>query len=771
MPAYFRRPFSFKIILMKFALTLIASFLVGLAVQSQTASDLIPCGNTSADFDLKEIQRARQYMDQYRASEETYYIPLQFHTLADDNGNGRYYRQEVLQMLCDANEDFAPYNMQFYLFNDFINEVDNTDWYDHDEFSGGYEMMFANNVAGAVNVYVVADPAGACGYFSPFADGVAVAKTCAEPGSTTLSHELGHFFSLPHTFNGWEGGNTPAPSQQERVDGLNCGFVADGFCDTPPDYVSSRWNCPYTLLTDPEGVEFRPDGTFFMSYSNDGCQNRFSDEQVAAMKYNIDFNRAELLDDDESLALNDDPVNASDLAYPAHFGTVGTSTTLHWTESPNATAYSLFIQSYDIDFRLDTIVYTNQMELENLVDGASYFWKVKAYHHGNYCAPATLQRRFYVEGQTLVDVSEVVINPPSCYGSDDGSITIVLDTEWENYTITWPDGSTGFTLEGLTDDNNVEAIVTNDDTGESVELNFNIQEPFEIQAFVDVRVNNVSLSVDGGTAPFDFEWSSGTSEASFTEDLEPGPNSAVVIDSNGCTDTVEFIYAVPDLTVNNVTCQGAQDGAIFVQGLLGGEAPFTYEWGDGTAEFFLVNLAAGDYELTITDANGLVVTNSYTIEEADSPLQLGFVYTASGAVQLIPVGGAPPYEFLWLHDGSSELVRDDLSAGTYAVRLIDSFGCETTTNIAFSPVSTADLSASTLRFFQRDQQAILELGDGDWRDGRVQLFDISGRQLLAQQLAAGQNRWMADLSAFTAGMYILRVQTPTGSVETIKFVK
>lgn len=119
----------------------------------------------------------------------------------------------------------------------------------------GEDMMDENNVDDLLNVYFVSDPAGNCGYFSPSDNGVAVAKSCAMPGGTTIAHEFGHFFSLPHTFYGWEYG-IPDDEDQEWVNGANCNSAADGFCDTPPDYLDYRWNCPGPLQTDPNGDTF-----------------------------------------------------------------------------------------------------------------------------------------------------------------------------------------------------------------------------------------------------------------------------------------------------------------------------------------------------------------------------------------------------------------------------------------------------------------------------------------------------------------------------------
>ena len=150
-------------------------------------------------------------------------------------------------------------------------------------------MMYNNNVPNTVNVYFVADPAGNCGYFTPYRDGVAIAKSCAGNNSTTLAHELGHFFSLPHTFSGWENNTTPAnPEKVTRGVGANCNAAGDGFCDTDADFLSERWSCPYLgVKLDQTGTPYHLDSSIYMSYSSDNCQSRFSAQQINKMQNNL----------------------------------------------------------------------------------------------------------------------------------------------------------------------------------------------------------------------------------------------------------------------------------------------------------------------------------------------------------------------------------------------------------------------------------------------------------------------------------------------------
>jgi len=105
-------------------------------------------------------------------------------------------------------------------------------------------------------------------------------KDCASNGST-LTHELGHSFSLLHTHSSSNG--------EELVNGSNCSSAGDLLCDTPADpklsssTVSS--NCEYigTELDNQQNA-YSPDPKNFMSYSRKECRTLFSPQQLAQMQ-------------------------------------------------------------------------------------------------------------------------------------------------------------------------------------------------------------------------------------------------------------------------------------------------------------------------------------------------------------------------------------------------------------------------------------------------------------------------------------------------------
>lgn len=331
------------------------------------------------------------------------YVPMQLFIVGDDDGSGYANPIEIFDALELLNEDYVDMNIHFFLRGDI--EFINSSIYNNHSFAQGRQMMAENNVNDVINVYVVESPAGACGYYSPSVDAIALGKNCIGLGDRTWSHEMGHFLSLPHTFFGWECVEEissipdPAPTSLgfpdfpscsnrvvELVDGSNCDTAADGFCDTAPDYLMERWNCNGSgiypdSLTDPNGERFAVTGANIMSYANDGCVESFSEDQKGAMLTDLD-SRLGLVDNSNP---ETEQANADDLVQISPENNeelpVSDFVELVWSSVENADYYIVQVHSSaNLNGAVLITEVTSDTTLiieDELVARRRYYWRVR----------------------------------------------------------------------------------------------------------------------------------------------------------------------------------------------------------------------------------------------------------------------------------------------------------------------------------------------------------------------------------------------------------
>ena len=403
-------------------LLLLFCFLINDIIVAQQV--LSPCGTHQGRSQwLKNYQRNPE---SYPRSEATLYVPLTLHIVGTDKGKGYILGADLLGSLCTLNEDFSDADIQFFI-HDELNFIDNSDYMFHQTILEGADMMFTNNIENTINNYVVSQAAGNCGYNLPYA-GVCLAINCTQPTDHTWAHEIGHNLSLPHPFLGWEGGvshdgsvphsfNNPAPERVtydytlfqdtlildtviidtawvEKVDGSNCTFAADGFCDTKPDYIASRWACdPNTGLSpngmkDPDGVQFQSDASLIMSYANDDCSYRFTEEQMGAMRANLMDEKPNLLFNQDEPILIDNPDITVISPLPGEVQPYD-QILLEWEPVENATYYVVRISTNEgLTTKLfDAIVNEPRAigEIDKAFSDRDLYWSVIPFNSYDFC--------------------------------------------------------------------------------------------------------------------------------------------------------------------------------------------------------------------------------------------------------------------------------------------------------------------------------------------------------------------------------------------------
>jgi gliding motility-associated-like protein len=229
----------------------------------------------------------------------------------------------------------------------------------------------------------------------------------------------------------------------------------------------------------------------------------------------------------------------------------------------------------------------------------------------------------------IFTINPIVVNI-SCYGANDGSINLNLVGGIQPISLTWSDGSTA----GLVRNNlppGIYTVTIVDSKPCTITRTFIIVEPqplvlsANIQNALDCNNANsgaINLLVSGGTPPFTYNWSNGTT----IEDLNniPAGNYAVVVtDSRGCTKSAQYAVNRPQpLTLNvttntNVNCDTRTINQVFNATVTGGVPPIQINWSSGTVsgannEFMTTN-QDGLVIVTATDAIGCTTTYSLNV--------------------------------------------------------------------------------------------------------------------------------------------------------------
>lgn len=207
----------------------------------------------------------------------------------------------------------------------------------------------------------------------------------------------------------------------------------------------------------------------------------------------------------------------------------------------------------------------------------------------------------------------------------------------------------------------------------------------------------IDMDVNFGTPPHTFLWSNNATTADITN-LVPGRYTITATDATGCSyhahvDVSQvFSTIVLTTTVAPATCFGTSTGQIDLTAAQG-MVPYSYHWEGpqgytSTAED-ITNLRSGNYSVTVTDAAGCTKTLLASVGNA-SPLEAPFNGInisqpscngyADGAINIITLGGTPPFTFDWSNDGLESPDNDSeditgIPAGTYTVIITDANGC------------------------------------------------------------------------------------------------
>ena len=300
----------------------------------------------------------------------------------------------------------------------------------------------------------------------------------------------------------------------------------------------------------------------------------------------------------------------------------------------------------------------------------------------------------------------------------------------------------------------------------------------DISSGVTCQSNSGQIEVEivGGTAPYTTQWSNGATDL-ILSDLSVGHYDLTVVDASGCqldTSIVieEVIPTQFEGTVQNVTCNGAANGAIDVT-VLDGTPGFTFEWDNGMMTEDISGLVAGTYRLKITNGNGCSVWGSYTVEQSASLVaELEVIQPTAdedGEIDLTVSGGVAPYTYTWANGETSEDLFN-VTAGFYEVTVMDANGCDVITNTIVEEMSVAgieDMDGIQTSVYPNPTTDVATVTWNSAAVTNITIVNVNG-QVVQNAAVAMQNTYKVE--DLNPGMYFINLTDAYKHLNTQKLI-
>ena len=320
-----------------------------------------------------------------------------------------------------------------------------------------------------------------------------------------------------------------------------------------------------------------------------------------------------------------------------------------------------------------------------------------------------------INGTYVVTLDTISTSNISCYGQGNGALTVQLSggIPAYQYSINGFTFQNSGTFNGLSASNYI--VIGRDSKGCSAAFNVNITSPTQLVVGIDSVINvlcngtpsgAIYTHVSGGTPGYLYNWSNGNVTTANDLNIPGGSYNVTVTDSRGCTATNGATVTTPSVLslnialYNNPFCHNDSSGTILLQAN-GGVAPYAYSWTNGATTQDIDSLPAGNYAVTVTDANGCqqsisqALTNPLAITTSVSSTNVTCAGAANGTASVLVSGGLPSYTYLWSNFQVTPSVSN-LAGGTYHVVVTDRAGCQHTDSVVITePAALAVTAAVT----------------------------------------------------------------------------
>ncbi len=289
----------------------------------------------------------------------------------------------------------------------------------------------------------------------------------------------------------------------------------------------------------------------------------------------------------------------------------------------------------------------------------------------------------------------IQVNNTKCSNSNDGEIEVTI-VGGGNVKYLWsdPNKQTTSTAKNLAAGN--YSVTITDPSGCTLIKKADVQKgspivmtltPTTAKCF-NSTTEKITAIANGGNGGFTYKWNTNVTDA-VLDNISPGTYTVVATDIKGCTLEKSATITSPSAikfsnqkTVD-VKCFGDSNGEASINAT-GGTGAFTYKWNDSNAQITnkAVNLSAGNYEISATDANGCFISKSIEIK---TPNKIQNTLTVKmpkcnngidGEISTAASGGVAPYSYAWENLLAKTSAIQNINAGFYTISITDKNKCQ-----------------------------------------------------------------------------------------------
>jgi len=392
--------------------------------------------------------------------------------------------------------------------------------------------------------------------------------------------------------------------------------------------------------------------------------------------------------------------------------------------------------------------------------------------------------------------SEIIIETQLvCYDNRDAVVSVVVTGGTEPYRYLWNDPASQTTPTAINLGVGTYTVMVTDANGCVNIGTVEIQSPPPISiSFTHTDITcfggndgAVDAMVEGGSPPYDYEWSNGGMGSSMNN-IVAGTYTLIITDLNACqkSESIEILQPdellVSSSNVVDITCFGEQNGEINITGS-GGTEPLVYTLSPGdiaNETGIFNNLGSGNYSITLNDAAncGPVLMDNLIISEPEAIVMDSMKVTDEsdtgandGAIMIYASGGTVPLTYT-LNPGAVENQTGEftnLLSGTYTVDINDANNC--------GPVSSGDIYIGNVDIGDVEETMIASVypnpTEGLIRvviEGAMdevvslEIISMNGKMIYREEVTTSFRNYVlreVDISDQPKGIYLLKIRGNT----------